>query len=120
VIGVEALGRNTSFDPKSDSIVRVEAGRLRERLRSYYEGEGEADSVLISLPKGKYVPEFSVRRLSAAPKRTAVLRLSILPPESTSFESFAVSPDGRKLAFRNRRGRDHGHDSLVALPDFLI
>jgi hypothetical protein len=99
VIGVEALGRNTSFDPKSDPIVRVEAGRLRERLRSYYEGEGEADSVSISLPKGRYVPEFSERRLSAAPKRTAVLRLSILPPENASFESFAVSPDGRKLAF---------------------
>src|SRR5580658_90493 len=99
VIGVEALGRNTSFDPKSDPIVRVEAGRLRERLRSYYEGEGEADSVLISLPKGGYAPEFSERRLSAAPKRTAVMRLSILPPESSSFESFAVSPDGRKLAF---------------------
>ena len=99
VIGVEALGRNTSFDPKSDPIVRVEAGRLRERLRSYYEGEGEADSVLISLPKGGYVPEFSERRSPAAPKRTAVLRLSILPPESTSFESFAVSPDCRKLAF---------------------
>src|ERR1700722_4734203 len=99
VIGVEALGRNTSFDPKSDPIVRVEAGRLRERLRSYYESEGEADSVSISLPKGRYVPEFSERRLSAAPKRTAVLRLSILPPENASFESFAVSPDGRMLAF---------------------
>jgi Tol biopolymer transport system component len=99
VIGVEALGRNTSFDPKSDPIVRVEAGRLRDRLSSYYEGEGEVDSVLISLPKGRYVPEFSERRLSAAPKRNAVLRLSILPPENASFESFAVSPDGRKLAF---------------------
>jgi Tol biopolymer transport system component len=99
VIAVEVLGRNTSFDPKSDPIVRVEAGRLRDRLSSYYEGEGEVDSVLISLPKGRYVPEFSERRLSAAPKRTAVLRLSILPPENASFESFAVSPDGRKLAF---------------------
>jgi Tol biopolymer transport system component len=99
VIAVEALGRNTSFDPKSDPIVRVEAGRLRDRLSSYYEGEGDVDSVLISLPKGRYVPEFSERRLSAAPKRTAVLRLSILPPENASFESFAVSPDGRKLAF---------------------
>ena len=99
VIAVEALGRNTSFDPKSDPIVRVEAGRLRDRLSSYYEDEGEGDSVLISLPKGGYVPEFSERRSSAAPKRTAVLRLSILPPENASFESFAVSPDGRKLAF---------------------
>jgi hypothetical protein len=53
VIGVEALGRNTSFDPKSDPIVRVEAGRLRERLRSYYEGEGEADSVFDLSAEGR-------------------------------------------------------------------
>jgi eukaryotic-like serine/threonine-protein kinase len=99
VIAVEALGRNTSFDPKSDPIVRVEAGRLRDRLSSYYEDEGEADRVLISLPKGGYVPEFSERHSSAAPGRTAVMRLSILPPENASFDSFAVSPDGRRLAF---------------------
>lgn len=48
---VEVLGRNSSFDSKSDPIIRVEARRLRDRLRSYYEDEGRADSVLISLPK---------------------------------------------------------------------
>src|SRR5712691_6085529 len=99
VIAVEVLGRSPSFDSKSDPIVRVEAGRLRDRLSSYYEDEGETDRVLISLPKGGYVPEFSERRPPGAPKRTAVLRLSILPPENASFDSFAVSPDGRKLAF---------------------
>ena len=98
VIAVEALGRNTSFDPKSDPIVRVEAGRLRERLSSYYQHEGELDPVLISLPKGGYVPEFTERRSSAA-SSAEVLRLSILPPDNSAFESFAVSPDGRKLAF---------------------
>src|SRR5216684_3292683 len=100
VIAVEVLGRNpSSFDSKSDPIVRVEAGRLRDRLSSYYQGEGEADHVLIALPKGGYVPEFSERRPLAPTNRTAVLRLSILPPETASFDSFAVSPDGRKLAF---------------------
>src|SRR6266849_5377182 len=69
-IAVDVLGRNASFDPKSDPIVRVEAGRLRDRLSSYYEDEGEADRVLISLPKGGYVPEFSERRPPAAPRRT--------------------------------------------------
>jgi adenylate cyclase len=39
VIAVEVLGRNPSFDSKSDPIVRVEAGRLRDRSRSYYDGE---------------------------------------------------------------------------------
>jgi len=99
VIAVEVLRRNPSFDSKSDPIVRVEAGRLRDRLSSYYQGEGEADRVLIALPKGGYVPEFSERRPPGASERTAVLRLSILPPENASFEYFAVSPDGRKLAF---------------------
>src|SRR5215471_18404316 len=99
VIAVEVLGRNPSFDSKSDPIVRVEAGRLRERLSSYYETEGGADPVLISLPKGRYVPEFTDRRPREASKSFGVLRLSILPPENASFESFAVSPDGRKLAF---------------------
>src|SRR6266567_1362777 len=99
VIAVEVLGRPPSFDSKSDPIVRVEAGRLRDRLSSYYRGEGEADGVLISMPKGGYVPEFSERRAPPSSVRIDVLRLSILAPENTSFESFAVSPDGRKLAF---------------------
>src|SRR5215472_14598863 len=58
VIGVEALGRNGSFDPKADPIVRVEAGRLRARLSSYYETEGNSNPIRIELPKGGYVPEF--------------------------------------------------------------
>ena len=69
VIGVEVLGRSPSFDPKTDPIVRVEAGRLRARLGAYYQSEGRGDSVLIALPKGGYVPEFSERPLPAAPKR---------------------------------------------------
>ena len=43
VIAVEVLSRNPSFDSRADPIVRVEARRLRDRLRSYYDGEGEAD-----------------------------------------------------------------------------
>jgi hypothetical protein len=99
VIALEVLGRPPSFDSKSDPIVRVEAGRLRDRLSSYYEAEGGADTVLISLPKGRYVPEFTERRTREASKSVGVLRLSILPPENATFESFAVSPDGRKLVF---------------------
>src|SRR5215470_17822679 len=73
VIAVEVLGRPSSFDSKTDPIVRVEAGRLRDRLSSYYEDEGEADLVLISLPKGGYVPEFSERPRAATPSSAAVI-----------------------------------------------
>jgi eukaryotic-like serine/threonine-protein kinase len=99
VIAIEVLGRKPSFDSKADPIVRVEAGRLRDRLRAYYQGEGEADRVLIAVPKGGYVPQFSERQPPLPTARIEVLRLSILPPDRASFDSFAVSPDGRQLAF---------------------
>ena len=67
VIGVEVLGRNPLFDPKTDPIVRVEAGRLRTRLTSYYKTDGKADPILIALPKGGYFPEFSEQRCSTSP-----------------------------------------------------
>jgi hypothetical protein len=57
-IGVEALGRPPDFDQKKDSIVRVEAHRLRKRLREYYEREGSSHAVHIELPAGQYVPRF--------------------------------------------------------------
>src|SRR5690606_37081977 len=99
VIAVEALGRPPSFDPKADPIVRVEAGRLRDRLRTYYGAEGEADVLLIDLPKGGYVPRFTERRPAVPSFAANVLRLHVLPPNGTAFDAFAVSPDGRHLTF---------------------
>lgn len=57
-IGVEALGRPEAFDQKRDSIVRVEAHRLRKRLREYYEGEGAEHEIHIEIPSGQYTPHF--------------------------------------------------------------
>src|SRR6266446_4405162 len=52
-VAVEALGRPANFDQKRDSIVRVEAHRLRKRLRLYYEGEGAGHNVRIIVPAGQ-------------------------------------------------------------------
>lgn len=60
-IAVEALGREPSFDPQADPIVRVEAGRLRRALARYYAGEGRNDPLVIELPRGTYVPVFHWR-----------------------------------------------------------
>ena len=60
-IGVEALGRDQNFDPQTDPIVRVEAGRLRRTLESYYASAGADDPVVIALPVGSYVPTFTFR-----------------------------------------------------------
>ena len=65
-VGVEALGRGASFDPRTDPIVRAEASRLRSRLERYYADEGRGDELIIELPKGKYVPRFGTRTPPAA------------------------------------------------------
>lgn len=58
VIGVDVFDRDASFDPAIDSIVRVEAGRLRAKLREYYAEVGQGDPVWILLPKGRYATVF--------------------------------------------------------------
>jgi hypothetical protein len=65
-IAVEALGRGVDFDPEKDPIVRVEAGRLRRALRRYYDGPGEADLIVIDVPRGRYVPTFRYRDVEQA------------------------------------------------------
>ena len=84
VIGVEVFGRDAAFDPRLDSIVRVEARRLRTKVDEYYAGPGAADPVLIQLRRGSYVPAFDAR--SAAPPADA----SDVPPV-TSVQAMARS-----------------------------
>lgn len=60
-VGVEVFHRGASFDQNADSIVRVEANRLRKRLAAYYAGEGAQHPLQITIPLGQYVPEFKAR-----------------------------------------------------------
>ena len=71
-IGVEALERRPSFDPRDDTIVRVQVHRLREKLLDYYKDEGLRDLILVTIPKGRYLPIFE--------RRAAV---NVFPPSST-------------------------------------
>lgn len=59
LIATEVFGRSTSYDSRNDSVVRVQAGRLRAKLQEYYATEGKHDPVLIDLPKGHYSPTFT-------------------------------------------------------------
>lgn len=61
VLATEVFDRQRSFDPHVDPIVRVEASRLRSKLRTYYNTEGREDPIIIELPKGTYVPTFHER-----------------------------------------------------------
>jgi TolB-like protein len=64
-IGVDVFGRNGEYDPRLDSIVRVEARRLRAKVEEYYANGGIHDPVIIRLRRGSYVPTFEARRPAA-------------------------------------------------------
>ncbi len=72
VLGLEVFDRDTSFDPRADTIVRVQARRLRAALTEYYSGPGKDDPVIIDLPKGGYVPVFRQRERAGDPTRPRV------------------------------------------------
>jgi hypothetical protein len=57
-VAVDVFDRQDSFDQDTDSIVRVQANRLRKRLGEYYAGEGAGHAIHITIPVGQYVPAF--------------------------------------------------------------
>jgi TolB-like protein len=61
LIATEVFDRSESFDPRTHPIVRVEANRLRAKLREYYFSDGSEDPIEIQLPAGCYVPSFRER-----------------------------------------------------------
>lgn len=89
-IAIDVLGRDSEFDSTLDSIVRVEVGRLRNKLREFYAGEGCRDPVLIELPKGHYKPRISIQ---VVPDGTDALPL---PAQEIRF---CKTPDGVRLAY---------------------
>ena len=129
VLASELYGKGFDFDPETNAMVRVDARRLRDKLREYY-AEHPADAVVISLPKGSYAPSFHFAPTTAVPKPASgrfgrfILGLAVvcaatiailgLRPESPPpFGSVSMrklsrsgtvitatfSPDGRKIAF---------------------
>jgi len=85
-IAVELFGRPADyFNPSDDAIARVEAHRLRKRLKEYYDSEGKDHIIHISIPPGSYVPVFSRQAaaddaISAAPAEPVAAAPSPLPP----------------------------------------
>src|SRR5215216_4987944 len=81
-IATEVFGRSNNYDSRSDSTVRVQAGRLRTKLQEYYATEGKHDKVLIDLPKGHYTPTFSyIEGTNGAALRASAAADIITAPE---------------------------------------
>lgn len=117
-IAQEFFGRGAEFEGSADPIVRVEARRLRDKLREYY-ASANADSILITLPKGTYVPSFQLNpanvpamappqedptvpppaRRSRLPTLTAVIVAGVVVAGGTGW--YAVQTRAASGAFRN-------------------
>jgi hypothetical protein len=67
MIGVAVFHRRSDYDPSDDNIVRVRAGQLRNRLDQYFHSDGESEPLVVSIPKGGYVPVFEPRRAEPEP-----------------------------------------------------
>lgn len=97
-LGRDAFDRGPDYDPRTDSIVRVEAQRLRRKLREYYETAGRLDPVRIELHSGSYVPEFL--RAPAAPEPSAETVETVLDPNTVAVLPFAnLSPEAEQGYF---------------------
>lgn len=82
-IAVEVFDRPTSFDPIVDPVVRIEAARLRDKLREYYDTEGRTDPVRIELPKGSYAPHIEVwQEVAPGPRPDAQGAPAPVPPSN--------------------------------------
>lgn len=77
-IATEVFGRSDDFDPQLDSMVRVQAGRLRGKLAEYYSANGADDGIVVELPKGTYVLAFHHRAHGGRPHPT--------PPTETEWQ----------------------------------
>ncbi len=100
-IGVEALGRAQDFDPKQNSIVRVEAHHLREKLKRYYETEGADRPVVITLQIGHYIPQF-IRRNEANGSALGCTTSEVISAAPVSQGSVAAPPDPTPQLVANR------------------
>src|ERR1700684_2103723 len=57
-IGVEAFGREPSYDVNLDPVVRITAAEVRKRLIQYYYSPEHAGELIVEMPLGSYVPTF--------------------------------------------------------------
>src|SRR5579871_4756228 len=66
-IGLDALGKPASFDPRQESVVRMHVARLRQKLAEYYWTEGLDDPIIVDLPKGGFKVTFENRPVAPPP-----------------------------------------------------
>jgi hypothetical protein len=104
-IAANVLERPVEYDSRTDTTIRVQARRLREKLKEYYVSEGAADEVIVDLPKGQYAPRFS-RGPVQSPRGTSGAETSSGGPQVSTAEG----PDRSDIG---QTGQRHGKKVLL-------
>ena len=122
-VALEVFDRPETFDPTVDPLVRIEAARLREKLREYYGTDGQGDPIRIDLPKGTYTPQIEFRH-EGAPR---IARQKAPPTQevSSTVPAVAVLPFDDLSADQNLGylGDGVAEDIITALsrfPDLVV
>ena len=105
VLGTEVFGRAPDYDPRIDPIVRNSAVRLRKKLEEYYAENSDACDVIISLPKGHYVPVFSRRTETLHQSSAESARGQVVEPQGESLPAHDMDDAAPATDKNFRRGR---------------
>ncbi len=110
-IGVEVFDRSDAFDPRTDTIVRVQAGRLRKKLAEYYATDGDENSIVIEVPTGGYVPSFR-RRGRINPQANSALTLQA---DDVGARENGASPSQALLSKEQAKDREERYQHVEEL-----
>jgi pimeloyl-ACP methyl ester carboxylesterase len=95
-LALDVMKRSTEFDPAQDSCVRVEAGRLRAKLREYYDIEGADDRIRFDLPKGRYNPDILIDDIADQRQSGPLLRQTIRFCQTSDDVAIAYAVSGQE------------------------
>jgi hypothetical protein len=118
-IATEVFGRNSDYDPRIDSVVRVQAGRLRTKLQEYYTTEGKSDQIIIDLPKGHYHPVFICPHTEPATEISPAAPASPANGETTDGQGANAATVGAEAHIERSGARGRGK-ALVFILGALV
>ena len=111
-VGIDALGKPPTYDPRHDSTVRIQVGRLRNKLAEYYRTEGKHDPVIVDLPKGRFKLTYDEPQ-TVSPRPAVALEEAPAPPSTLPCGRPNSSNCGSPFSIR-------GTLSLSPLPTHLL
>ena len=122
-VALEVFDRPETFDPVTDPLVRIEAARLREKLREYYGTDGQGDPIRIDLPKGTYTPQIEFRHEDAPQiareKGSPTHEVSSTVPSVAVFPFDDLNAD-QKLGYLGEGVAEDIITALSRFPDLVV